>query len=315
LTLHARFTRTRVALADMFGEDLAAAPTLLSRDDFFIGQPVGRSAAVVDLPPIHDTPWEWLSASVAHHTLWDDPIFQDAITSMGDGLSILDAGCGVGASLWSLLPATARADRAAFSYHGITLSQAEVFLAKEMIRRQNLTDESILVEQRSYDDPALPRAHYNLVVALESLAFSPHLDTTIVNLVATLKPGGILVIADEFSLPGTVSTLGSIRRTPSLSTLLHYTTMLEAHGCSVRSLRDYALEFQYEGYHIWTDRPETSFWDALFSPWLPGSARRLYELQNNQRDLFHIFRDKLEDEREGRTTYALLLCQKTGQAL
>jgi hypothetical protein len=339
LAWQARFRRTRVALTDMFemgGDDDLSLPSVLSPDDFVVGghSVDAGSQAVVDLlPPSHGnttTPWEWLSASMAHHAMWADPIFRDALSTMGKNVSMLDAGCGVAASLWSLLPAQPGSE---FSYHGITLSQAEVSLARTILRRHNMSssdhdnnetiNHQILVEQRSYDDPALPRAHYNLIVALESLAFSPNLDTTIGNLVETLQPGGLLVIADEFSLPGAAPFVDSqLRRTPSLSALWYYTSLLETKGCAVQSVRDYALEFQYEGYHrphpTGTDQSDTIWrqWsDALFSPWLPGAARYLSQLQSDQRDLYRIFRDKREDEREGRTTYALLLCQKTGQAL
>ena len=293
LALQARFSRQLIPVEDVLDDT-----TILRRDQFHLGK-IPRSQSA--LPEFSSSrPYQWMGASAPLAALGDP--FDGKVVEW----NVLDVGCGVGGTLWHLLPD----DRTSFSYHGIALSRAEIFFAKEMVRRQGLQHEQkIQFRQQNFDDP-LPRHAYNLMIAVESLSFSPNLENTIANLVSALKPGGVMVVADEFALPPVALSLGIARRAPSMHTFLHYSNLMDMHGCKLKYIREYGLEYQMEGYHTYVPQEEVHYLGKLFYPWLPGRSGRLYQLRKDQDDLYKSFRHRKADESAGRTSYAMIVCRK-----
>jgi SAM-dependent methyltransferase len=194
------------------------------------------------------------------------------------GPSILDVGCGVGGTLYSLLPpyANATLDRRSpatssrsFRYRGIALSAAEVHHATQLAahRADVLAHWDVAFEQRSFDSPlrhlqsnqsnATDPGPYTVMVAIESLSYSRNLKETIANLLSVLASGGILVIVDDVVLPsdaGRVAVDPGFRR-PSLVTHNTWNSLLVEHNCTL--VEGYDLTFEHE--IVWTaDLPSAS---------------------------------------------------------
>lgn len=295
LALQATFSRQFVPIEDVLDETTATP-----RELFYLGQ-IPRSQSPLKNGNSSEHPFSHLGLSVAHQT-----IELGGYSQKFKEWRILDAGCGVGGALWYWMPK----DTADFRYHGVTLSQAEVHFAREMVERHGLTHDKVFFEQRSYDE-ILPRNSYNMIVAFESLMFSPNLGNTIANLMTALMPGGIMLVADEFDLTMNSETQNAganLRRAPSFASYVHYSTYLEMHGCKVNYFREYGLEYHFEGYHTWFH--QESPWDWIFYPWLPGRKSRLFQLRKDQEALYRVFQKKKEDNLAARTTYSLLVCVK-----
>eukprot|EP00977_Amphora_coffeiformis_P018245 scaffold6331_cov152-Amphora_coffeaeformis.AAC.11 len=302
LALQARFTRNLVPIEDVLDDT-----TSTKRELFRLGKIPHSEPALENMAFLTGGAGkERLGKSVPLLTMGDP--FENADLTAFREISVLDIGCGVGAALYFLLPANTEL----FNYHGIALSHAEVHFAREMARRQGLEKARVFFEQRSFDE-ILPRLSYNLIVALESLSFSPNLENTMANLMSALQPGGILLVSDEFVLPGhesSVSAMAAARRAPSFNSILHYATLMEEYGCQVQYVREYGMEFQFEGYPSWVPREVVSLRGWFFNPWLPGRAKRLYQLRKGQEDFYRAIRQKKVDEKAGRTSYALIQCVK-----
>lgn len=102
---------------------------------------------------------------------------------------ILDAGCGVGFGSISLS-----------KYYncnvlGISLSEQEVNKANEFALKEGVEDH-VNFNQQSYDD--LPNESFDFIVAIESVKHTLNIDVTIKSLKNALKPGGTLLIVDDF---------------------------------------------------------------------------------------------------------------------
>lgn len=109
-------------------------------------------------------------------------------------LHLVDLGCGVGGSLCYL------AERLAMTGTGITLSAAQAQLARERIRASRLADRLTIVtgdfvEESHETTPA------DLVFAIESFVHTPEAARFLARAGARLRPGGALVVCDDFRRP------------------------------------------------------------------------------------------------------------------
>ncbi|MEQ1579715.1 MAG: methyltransferase domain-containing protein [Steroidobacteraceae bacterium] len=101
---------------------------------------------------------------------------------------VLDAGCGLGGTLLHL------ASRLGGTLTGLTLSEQQARIGRAAAARAGLQDR-IDIHVRSYDAP--PEQHFDLIVAIESLAHSPDPATSVQALASRLAPGGIMAIVDD----------------------------------------------------------------------------------------------------------------------
>ena len=142
-------------------------------------------------------------------------VVKDSLKSKGgEGLRVLDAGSGLGGTLYCLGAVfdTRIGNKSGKNfYRGITLSPAELKLSKSHAESYNLSSPHATFDQTSFDDPSLNQKKNDVIIAVESLSFSIDLPKTLRNLAQSLKRGGKLVIVDDFTDSDLVMEQGSIR--------------------------------------------------------------------------------------------------------
>ncbi len=106
---------------------------------------------------------------------------------------VLDAGCGLGGTMIEM------ASRLGGTYTGVTLSDQQAAIGRRAVANAGLNT-SIDIHVGSYDAP--PAGPFDLIVAIESMAHSPHPRVSVEALAARLAPGGCLAIVDDMPEPG-----------------------------------------------------------------------------------------------------------------
>jgi SAM-dependent methyltransferase len=101
---------------------------------------------------------------------------------------VLDAGCGLGGTMLDF------ASRVSGTYTGLTLSERQAQIGRRAIVRARL-EASIEILVSSYDTP--PARHFDVTLAIESLAHSSDPGASLRALASRLAPGGLLAIVDD----------------------------------------------------------------------------------------------------------------------
>jgi cyclopropane fatty-acyl-phospholipid synthase-like methyltransferase len=111
------------------------------------------------------------------------------------GAQVLDAGCGIGdAAGWLAQHYDAQV-------LGINILDEQLCRARELARAQGLA-EHLHFELRDFHATGLDSNSFDLIWALESLCHSPDPAAFFAESRRLLRPGGRLIIADRFLLPG-----------------------------------------------------------------------------------------------------------------
>ena len=112
---------------------------------------------------------------------------------LNDGLSILDAGCGVGG------PASYFASKLNVSIQGLTISNIQAEKSKAVIAAKTLKG-NVNIQQGDYHQMCsiFGENRFDRILFLESFGHSTHQIELIESAYACLKPGGILYIKDLF---------------------------------------------------------------------------------------------------------------------
>jgi cyclopropane fatty-acyl-phospholipid synthase-like methyltransferase len=171
---------------------------------------------------------------------------------------MLDIGCGVGGTLYSLLPDPQEQSKRKFSYHGMTVSPAEAYHAHRLVAHHSLDFLDIQFQLASYDAPITHR--YTVMVAIESLTNSLNLQHTLINLLSALKSGGVFVLVDDVYASG----YGI-----SHSMWLDF---FEQAKCSVKFVQDLSMEYEMQF-------RKTSHW---FDP----DRSRLANMQEERQEMY-----------------------------
>ena len=116
--------------------------------------------------------------------------------STGDASHVVDLGCGVGASLCYL------AERVAIRGTGITLSPVQARLAEQRVREAGLSDRIACLEGDFCDLPASV-GPADVAFAIESFVHGPDPARFFAQCSSLVRPGGLLVICDDFGRPTT----------------------------------------------------------------------------------------------------------------
>ena len=153
---------------------------------------------------------------------------------------VLDAGCGLGGTMLDL------AGRCAARFTGLTLSARQAAVGRAAVAKAGFNDR-IALEVGSYDSP--PEGPFHLAIAIESLAHSPHPETSIDALVGRLAPHGTLAIADDMPEPNARGTLDlelflSGWRVPMLTGAAELKAMLAHRGLAIVADRDLTDELR-----------------------------------------------------------------------
>lgn len=122
-----------------------------------------------------------------------DYVFDAA--QLGDGQSVLDAGCGIGG------PAIAFAKKADLRIEGLTLADAQVEFARAAIAGQGLQNR-VSVRQGDFHDlwSFYPQGSFDRVLFLESLCHAEDYRRAITGGRDMLRPGGLLYIKDFYAV-------------------------------------------------------------------------------------------------------------------
>ena len=122
----------------------------------------------------------------------EDCIAEQLRTTLQAGAqpSVVDLGCGVGASLCHL------AKRLPIRGVGVTLSPVQARLAAKRIRGAGLEDRIRCLEG-DYADPGLGLPAADLVYAIESFVHGPDPNGFFAQCARVLRPGGLLLICDD----------------------------------------------------------------------------------------------------------------------
>jgi SAM-dependent methyltransferase len=118
-------------------------------------------------------------------------LIRDIPAAHGRPLHIVDLGCGVAGSACYL------AARLPVRVTGITLSPVQAQIAQTRIRASGSSDRVVCVEG-DYNDPPLEAGTADLVYAIESFVHGPAPDRFFAQCRRLLRPGGVLVICDDF---------------------------------------------------------------------------------------------------------------------
>ena len=158
----------------------------------------------------------------------------------GNGLSILDIGCGVGGSLFFLAGALGRR----FHGVGVTLSPLQARMAMIHARRRQLSGCCTFVDG---DFASLPRlGSFDLAFAIESYVHFGSPDSFFAAAARSIAPGGRLIVVDDFlskeSYPPDEQALVRAFREgwilPSLCSARHAAAAAARHGFHLAQDRD-----------------------------------------------------------------------------
>jgi SAM-dependent methyltransferase len=153
---------------------------------------------------------------------------------------VLDAGCGLGGTILDL------ARRCSARFTGVTLSERQAAVGRAAAAKNGLADR-IAIEVGSYD--AAPEGPFDLAIAIESLAHSPHPEASIAAIVARLTPGGRFAIVDDMPEPRARGTrdlawFQSGWRVPALPDAAELKAMLARRGLAIVADRDLTDELR-----------------------------------------------------------------------
>lgn len=107
-----------------------------------------------------------------------------------DGMTMLDIGCGGGATLQRLLKRSQGA-----KVYGIDISEDSVAKAREVNKAQ--LDKQVFIEQGTVSQLPYEDAKFDLVTAVETVYFWPNLLECVKEVRRVIKPGGQFVIMVE----------------------------------------------------------------------------------------------------------------------
>jgi SAM-dependent methyltransferase len=153
---------------------------------------------------------------------------------------VLDAGCGFGGTMLDL------AGRCAARFTGLTLSERQAAVGRAAAAKSGFGNR-IDIEVGTYDSP--PDGPFDLAIAIESLAHSPHPQKSLAAIVARLGPHGCLAVVDDMPEPharGThdLALFQSGWRAPVLASAGEIKTALARQGLAIVADRDLTAELR-----------------------------------------------------------------------
>jgi SAM-dependent methyltransferase len=116
---------------------------------------------------------------------------------------ILDLGCGVGGTLMHL------ARRTALDGVGVSLSPVGVAIARDLARKSGLADRCRFLEANYLDLPDV--GERDAAYAIESFLHGPDAAAFFRSAASVLRPGGRLIVCDDFLAPSVPDTAASRR--------------------------------------------------------------------------------------------------------
>lgn len=226
-----------------------------------------------------------------------------AAANLPAGPKVLDAGCGFGGTIFHWHSSLGG------SYDGLTLSRVQQRVARREARRRRIAD-ACHFHVQSYDLPVA--GTYDAVVAIESLIHSRDLMTTIPNLAASLRPGGVMVILDDMATedidaaaPAEASGLRDHWGCARYSTQADYLSAIDRAGLKVENEDDLTAQVQPRDNAV-LDRLEATY-TRLYKTIPLTSARTILSAYIGGLALERLYLKKL-------VRYRLVVSRKPGDA-
>jgi cyclopropane fatty-acyl-phospholipid synthase-like methyltransferase len=219
-----------------------------------VGEGRRRKRNILRVPPSPPTSLQWLGETTVNRLVREaleehqTTTTATATATTGALVKVLDVGCGVGGTLYALLPSTPHK----LSYHGISISAPEIHQAQRLASMHQLLPDTttttamdIQFTQHNFDDPL--KDTFTSMIAIDSLSFSQNIQGTLTNLVSSLQRGGTMVIVTDvvapWAEPTAIDLLVNVTAKTSLLTHAEWNQQLESHGLIIHQVRDLGLEF------------------------------------------------------------------------
>jgi SAM-dependent methyltransferase len=303
-----------------FSMHTALSRHLIRSQELYGSGSSSTQSAPISIPPNigSETSQRWLGETAVNRLVCQ--ILDDYLPGNKERY-ILDAGCGVGGTMFSLLPSLDTKQKA-FRYRGISLSGAEVHFAQGLAdyhgldsrKSNNKTSNSIVFEQGNYDSKLPPRV-YDAVVAIESLSSSPDLEKSLANFIQSLKNEGILLIVDD--VEGGQDESPMMGGEKLLNAHSYWFSTLERLGCKVVVARDLSLEFEL------TDMDYRLGWDIFPLSWRlllapaarlgyakDAGSRRMVELRKGHRRIAEVRSRRYRGFVQAQLSYNIYVCRR-----
>ncbi len=169
-------------------------------------------------------------AAAIHHV---DELILRALPAVDPRPMVVDLGCGAGASLLYL------ASRIDLVGEGLTLDPAEAALARQAIAAAGVSDRLRCREASYLSPPGDLHGCADLAFSIESFVHSPDPARYFQQASRTLRPGGTLIVCDDFLTPRALQpTTGSARLLRDLREARGMTSLM-----TVAQVRDQAAPF------------------------------------------------------------------------
>jgi SAM-dependent methyltransferase len=107
-----------------------------------------------------------------------------------DGKRVLELGCGSGHSLAYLWE-----NRNSRELWGLDFSEEQISFTKELLAKKGISAELFLSSMDA--NPGIPENHFDLIVSIYALGWTPDLSRTLALVYSYLKPGGAFVFSGE----------------------------------------------------------------------------------------------------------------------
>jgi SAM-dependent methyltransferase len=293
--------------------------------------PIAQTKSTIEASLTDDSSFRWLGESTVNR-LVREAIETYANRTIHPNRRILDVGCGVGASLYTLLPVMdddndQSPSRHRDSYQGVTASAAEIFFARRLLSSHSQLRDSYQIDftQQSFDQQ-LPANNYTVAIAIESLSYSRNLQNTIDNIVKSLVTGGVLLIVDDvtysdFVVPDVDATLR-----PSLLPHTAWVTALRQTNCTIVAARDLSVQYEILSDHDFTSLNQHSSpwairlpvtglgtpWEGILAHQGNAASQRWIELQEGRNQLLELWRRRQNGYgEEASLSYNMYVCVKT----
>ena len=156
---------------------------------------IGRSSASAN---IHRAVWGNGVNNEIEAMTYVNKIILDEINRIdtGDSLKILDLGCGVGAPIFYLADGVKQ--KAKFT--GVSISGVQIEYAKRFHQKEHAAANCEFIEGDFHDLPDMPPQ--DVVYLVEAFVLSHDPDSLLSGIKKHLKPGGKLIICDDFLAEG-----------------------------------------------------------------------------------------------------------------
>ncbi len=186
------------------------------------------------------------------------------LPTRGDGLQMLDVGCGTGYHM------------ARYRERGFQLTGADG--SAEMLRQAREVNPTVAFHQGDVDKLPLPDNAYDFILCVEVLRYLPDIAPCLNEMARVLKPGGLALVtaapvwqANAYPLVNRLATTFNVQGMTALRQYFHTAGKLQ-RGFKAAGFNSAEVHGVYGGPMIWGERLAPSAMPALLKAWEPLDA-------------------------------------------